>query len=278
MKHDRGRRAPASSALIEPPSRCATSRCKPEHVDVIKTRHGRRQHRAAPARAPSQGAPYTCRRQDRHRAGVRHEAGREVRRGARRRSACATTPCSSPSRRPSEPKIALAVLVENGGFGAQRRGADRAPGARLLPARQGARRAGSGPAKTTEATARRRAMSAARLGCGVLRRRPIDPPLLAIIGAAAIGLGAAGAGSARAATTPGALHRPGACNLGDRAGGDVGRWRQDPAADADAPRACRSMSSGVRAAGRRGAVRRRRQGRARAGSTSASRASSPRRS
>ena len=35
-----------------------------------------------------------------------------------------------------DPQIALAVLVENGGFGARRRGADRAPGVRLLLARQ----------------------------------------------------------------------------------------------------------------------------------------------
>ncbi len=36
-----------------------------------------------------------------------------------------------------EPRIAVAVLAENGGFGAERRGADRAQGARRLPAGRG---------------------------------------------------------------------------------------------------------------------------------------------
>ena len=89
------------------------------------------------------------RRQDRHRAGDRHEAGEkydEEQIDERHRDHAlfiAYAPADNP-------KIALAILVENGGFGAQHRGADRAPGARLLLARQGPAAAQAAPPRTSE--------------------------------------------------------------------------------------------------------------------------------
>jgi penicillin-binding protein 2 len=75
-----------------------------------------RQYGPAPASAPS-GAPYsvggkTGTAQVFSLRGQRYIAGRCA-------SACATTPGSSPFAPAENPKIALAVLVENGGFGAQ---------------------------------------------------------------------------------------------------------------------------------------------------------------
>ena len=62
------------------------------------------------------GAAYAYRRQDRHRAGDRHEAGREVRReeGRRAHRDHALFIAFAPA---DEPKIAIGILVENGGHG-----------------------------------------------------------------------------------------------------------------------------------------------------------------
>lgn len=54
----------------------------------------------------------------RHSAGIQPKKARNTRRTSCARS-CTTTPCSSAFAPAEEPKIALARLVENGGFGAQ---------------------------------------------------------------------------------------------------------------------------------------------------------------
>ena len=96
----------------------ATMPLKREYGRLRQARHGRASTPKAPARAPSPRRLHQ-RRQDRHRAGDRHEAEREVRREARSPSATATIRCSSPSRRSTTRSSRMLVIVENGGFGAR---------------------------------------------------------------------------------------------------------------------------------------------------------------
>ena len=81
------------------------------------------------------GAPLQDRRQDRHGAGRRHQGRTRSTTPPSSTSTSATTRCTSPSRRSTSPTIALALIVENAGFGAGSRGADRAPRVRLPAAR-----------------------------------------------------------------------------------------------------------------------------------------------
>jgi penicillin-binding protein 2 len=110
-------RAPASGAGSSR-SRCARPRPQARASRGDPRCHGRRQqggHRRARLRRrpytsrPARPAPPRCSR-------CKGPSTTTEKHGGER---CATTPCSSPSRRPTIPKIALAVLVENGGFGAQ---------------------------------------------------------------------------------------------------------------------------------------------------------------
>ena len=102
-------------------------RCRPEHLAVRPRRDVTRwSTTAAPAARRGCRSPGVAdRRQDRHRAGPPHHHG-----GARRRRAsttdacpsrCATTRCSSASRRPTTRAMRSASSLEHGGHGAQPR-------------------------------------------------------------------------------------------------------------------------------------------------------------
>jgi len=125
-------RAPASSAPSSP-SWC--TRCgAPRSPRVREARHGRSQqgrHRGALLR---QRALHQ-RRQDRDCAAHRHQAEREYDESkvAERLRDHSLFIAFAPL---ENPKIALSVVVENGGLRRARRRADRAHGARLLPARK----------------------------------------------------------------------------------------------------------------------------------------------
>ena len=112
---------------------------KPEHMKFVRDAMVD-VNISGTGRVAFQGAPYKVGRQDRHRAGCRHQAGREVQRGTRGRT-------------PPRP-FALHRLCAGRGSedrhrraGGKRRlrcarcGSDRAGGDRLLPTRQKARRA-----------------------------------------------------------------------------------------------------------------------------------------
>ena len=110
------------------------------------------------------------------RPSVQSEGGQYKESAASRRN-CATTPVHR-LRPADKPKIALAVLVENGGFGAQS-AAPIAHGHRLLPARQGGCRPApveEGSAANEEIRNDRRRGNETRLAA--TDRRHIDLPLL----------------------------------------------------------------------------------------------------
>ena len=69
------------------------------------------------ARRSQRGRAVQDRRQDRHRAGVHGRPERDVQREATSPSACATTRCSSPSRRPTTRRSRSPCVVENGRSG-----------------------------------------------------------------------------------------------------------------------------------------------------------------
>ena len=120
---------------------------KQENIDVIKRAHGRRDAEpSGTGRLRVRQRRLHLGRQDRHRAGGRPEGGEKYNAkpiGERLRDN-ALYVAFAPA---DKPRIALALVVENAGFGAAVRRADRAQGARLLPARQapGGRRTAPSP-------------------------------------------------------------------------------------------------------------------------------------
>ena len=101
---------------------------------MVATMHGPAAPRAAigPRRAVPDGG------QDRHRAGGQPQGQRAASIRTTCRCTCATRRCSSATRRRKTRRIAVAVAVEHGGFGAQHRGAGRAQDHRCLAAGQDA--------------------------------------------------------------------------------------------------------------------------------------------
>ena len=88
---------------------------KPEHIDVIKRAMVGVDNEGTASQRSS--ARSTSRRQDRHGAGL-FAAGRELQ-GPRGRRASARPRAVHRVRAGRHPKIALALIVENGGFGAE---------------------------------------------------------------------------------------------------------------------------------------------------------------
>ena len=205
---------------------------KPEHLAVDQERAGRRQHGRAPARAAFAGAEYVSARQDRHRAGVLAQ-GREVR-GAQGRRAAARPRLVH--------RLRAGRQAEDRARGAGRerrlrragRGADRAPGVRLLPARRAEGRARAGAAGGRRPTPRTRATDGRTSSPGSGRRsRAGSTASCSACALAIVGVGLVTLFSA----TDQSLARVDnqVVSLGVRAGADVAR-RQHPAADARARR------------------------------------------
>ena len=96
----------------------ARSPLKPEHLAFIKNALVGVNKEGTGARGVRQGAPYVSGGKT-GTAQVYLAEGREIRRAARSTSGCATTRWFIAYAPADKPKIALAVLVENGGFGAQ---------------------------------------------------------------------------------------------------------------------------------------------------------------
>ena len=92
---------------------------KPEHLDVVEARHGRREqgrHRRARLRRARR---YTSAGKTGTAQVIAIKQGEKYDESRVSPSATATTRCSSPIAPADNPKIALAVIVENGGFGAR---------------------------------------------------------------------------------------------------------------------------------------------------------------
>ena len=170
---DRGRRAPATQRRVAgealPPLPL-----KPEHVELIRRAHARRDAGRHLARARSRGAPLQDRRQDRHRAGRSASSQNEKYNACQARRAPAR-PLAVHRLRAARraARSRWRVVVENAGFGADAA----APIARrvfdyLLPASTRARK--TSPRRGTASRPRRSARRAGGRRCrcpGATRRR-----------------------------------------------------------------------------------------------------------
>ncbi len=150
----------AQMSRRSPPDNVAV---KPEHLAVIKNALAGVTKEGTSATAFAKAAVRE-RRQDRHRAGVLAQGGEILGQQGRRAPA---RPCVVHRLRAGRPpRIALAVLVENGGFGAQAAAPIARQGIRLLPGGRNGKRARR--RRYRSATPKTRATDAAPNSCARL--------------------------------------------------------------------------------------------------------------